>query len=71
MSIVHREAPYALRHTAEYHVSDGQKKHLEMAEGPTYTWGTGLSRKMYLLRARRLNGRQAWMGPPSRCRAPH
>jgi hypothetical protein len=42
-----------------------------MTDGPTYTWGSGLSRKMYLLQARRLNARQAWMGPPSRCRAPH
>ena len=71
MSIVHREAPYALQHRGECHVSDGQRKHREMADDSIYTWGSGLSRKMYLLRARRLKGRQAWMGPPSWCRAPH
>jgi hypothetical protein len=66
-----KRAPCALQHRGECHVSDGQSKHLEMTDGPTYTWGSGLSRKMYLLQARRLNARQAWMGPPSRCRAPH
>jgi hypothetical protein len=52
-------------------LSDGQRRHPEVADGPTYTCSSGMSRKMYLLQAWRLNGRQAWMGPRSRCRAPH
>jgi hypothetical protein len=64
-------APCALQHSGGYHISDGQQKHLKIADNPTYTRGSGMSRKMYLLQARRLNGRQVWIGPPSRRRIPH
>jgi hypothetical protein len=52
-------APYALQHSGGYHISDGPQKHLEIEDSPTYTWVSGVSRKMYLLQSRRLNGHHA------------